>query len=318
MILHYRALQFYVSQGLVLTKIHRVLKFSQSNWLAPFINLNIEQRKLATNNFDVSLYKLFNNATFGKFAENQRKRINIDILTDPKKAEKQLSKPTLAGFTILNKNLVILKRFYRNLKLNKPIIIGNTILHLAKIKIYDFHYNTIYKLFNPSICKLMFTDTDSFLYWIKVENLYKELAKISDQLDTSDYPITHPLYSSKNRKVLGKFKDELSSNIMTEFVGLKPKLYSFLVEEGAETKRAKGVKKSVIERELRFHHYKKTLKTQKDLYVTQNLIQSKNHTIYSLKQRKLALSCYDDKRYLVNNYLSLPYGHRDIPLKQMD
>jgi len=209
MALHYRVLQFYLAQGLQLQHVHRVLTFKQSAWLAPYIQFNTEQRKVAKTAFEKDFWKLLNNSVFGKTIENLRKRSHIDVITRPSKLLEQLAKPTLDRFIIIDENLALVVRKQRNLKLNRPIYLGFTILDLSKLKILDFHYNRILKLYNPSQCRLLFSDTDSLTYHIECENLWKDLEQIRDELDTSDYAPTHPLFSLENKKVLGKWKDEV-------------------------------------------------------------------------------------------------------------
>jgi len=244
----------------------------------------------------------------GKTIENKRKRVSVDIVTNPLVAFKKLAKPTVDSFKVIEENLIIIKRKNRNIYLNKPIYLGFTVLELSKMKIYDFHYNTMLSLYSPSICRLCFTDTDSFLYYIQTENLYQDLEKIQDELDTSDYPPSHPLYSTKNKKVLGKWKDEMNSETMIEFVGLKAKMYSFLTEKGDEKKVGKGIKKNKLN-ELRFSHYKNVLESHEKIYVNQTLIRSQNHSVKTITQRKLALSSFDDKRYIVDGIKTLAHGH---------
>ncbi|UYV65782.1 hypothetical protein LAZ67_3005445 [Cordylochernes scorpioides] len=202
---HYRTLKFYLSQGLILTKIHKILSFNQSPWLKPYIDFNTDQRKQAKSEFEKSFWKLLNNSVYGKTIENLRKRVRVEVVTEPERAAKLMAKPTLDSFHIIEEDLVILKMKKRNLTLNKPVYLGFTILELSKLKIFQFHYSTMLPLFKAPSFKisLCFTDTDSFLYHITTPpsaDLFSILDKIRDQLDTSDYPLSHPLYSQVNKK----------------------------------------------------------------------------------------------------------------------
>ncbi|UYV77988.1 hypothetical protein LAZ67_15003107 [Cordylochernes scorpioides] len=316
---HYRTLKFYLSQGLKLTKIHKILSFNQSPWLKPYIDFNTDQRKQAKSEFEKSFWKLLNNSVYGKTIENLRKRVRVEVVTEPERAAKLMAKPTLDSFHIIEEDLVILKMKNRNLTLNKPVYIGFTILELSKLKIFQFHYSTMLPLFKAPSFKisLCFTDTDSFLYHITTPpsaDLFSILDKIRDQLDTSDYPLSHPLYSQVNKKVIGKWKDELCGQIMTEFVGLKAKMYSYRVLGGDEKNIGKGVKKHILKNELAFQNYKDTLETHKRHFLTQNLIQSRKHTLYTIEQTKLGLNAFDDKRHLLDDINSLAHGHYKICL----
>ncbi|UYV81655.1 PLSCR3 [Cordylochernes scorpioides] len=125
---HYRTLKFYLSQGLILTKIHKILSFNQSPWLKPYIDFNTDQRKQAKSEFEKSFWKLLNNSVYGKTIENLRKRVRVEVVTEPERAAKLMAKPTLDSFHIIEEDLVILKMKKRNLTLNKPVYLGFTIL----------------------------------------------------------------------------------------------------------------------------------------------------------------------------------------------
>ena len=126
------------------------------------------------------------------------------------------------------------------------------------------------------------------------------------KFDTSDYPENHPsgIKTGVNKKVIGKFKDEVGGKQITHFVGLSPKLYTFKVEEKGETRKAKGVKKNVIKKSLSFEDYKKCLFTEDELMKEMNIIRSEKHNIYSMTVNKVALSANDDKRLICRNKIN--------------
>jgi hypothetical protein len=312
-VLHYKAFQLYTSLGMEVTHIHRVLSFQQSKWLEPYIRFNNDQRKIATSDFQKSFYKLMNNAYYGRTLMNKRKHTTIEVVTCLEKAISQLAKPTIDSFSIITENLILLRRKQRNIKLNCPIYIGFSILDYAKTRILDFHYNTMMKIYTPQNLSVCMSDTDSFLYHIQTINLNKDLASIAKELDTSNYRKDHPLYSEQNKGVLGKFKNELPNQHALEFYGLKPKLYAIKLEE-CEKKVGKGIKRSVLQNEVNFEHYKNVYDTQNDFYVRQNSIRSEKHTLYTSSQRKLALSCFNDKMYMVSNEECYPFGDYRIDM----
>ena len=133
--------------------------------------------------------------------------------------------------------------------------------------------------------------------------------------DFSDYPKNHHLYDESNKKVIGKFKDETSSKIITEFVGLRAKMYSFKTEE-YESKKAKGIKKLVVKKDLKFDDYKRSLfgSTKTDIQQTTkfNTIRSYKHEVNTIEQSKIGLCSFDDKRYLIDNINTYAYGHKNI------
>ena len=163
-VLHYRNHQLYLSLGMRLTKIQRVLKFKQSDWMKKYIDFDTEKRKNAVNDFDKDFLKLMINSVYGKTMENLRKRINVRLVNNAKDFLKYTSRPTYITHKIFNKNCAAIHEIKPVLMLNKPIYVGFTVLDLSKWKMYDFHYNFIKKDFDA---KLLFTDTDSLTYEIK-------------------------------------------------------------------------------------------------------------------------------------------------------
>ncbi|WAR28171.1 hypothetical protein MAR_013875 [Mya arenaria] len=161
------------------------------------------------------------------------------------------------------------------IRFDKPVYLGMCILDLSKTLMYNFHYNYIkpnYILdaYGSSGAKLLFTDTDSLAYEIKTVDFYADINENVEQMfDTSNFPADHPsgIKSGVNKKVVGMFKDECGRKIMHEFVGLRAKLYSYRMYEGneplarpKEEKRCKGVKQSVVKKEINFDDYKACLK----------------------------------------------------------
>ena len=134
-----------------------------------------------------------------------------------------------------------------------------------------------------------------------------------EHFDLSDYPKDHPLYCPDNKKVIGKFKNETSEKIISEFIGLRPKLYSFRTNDGKEKKTCKGVKRSVVKNEIKFDDYQHTLYTHENKEVIQNGIRSYTHEIYTETQKKVALSCFDDKIFINDDNIScISFGHKLI------
>ena len=158
-VLHEENLKLYLSLGLKLKKIHRVLEFSEKPWLKEYIDFNTEKRKKAKNEFEKDFFKLMNNSVFGKTMENIRKRSNIYLETDPDHFLRQTAKPTFVSCKIFHENLVALHMKKNILKLDKPSYVGMCILDLSKVLMYDFHYNFIKAKYGDR-AKLLFTDTD--------------------------------------------------------------------------------------------------------------------------------------------------------------
>ena len=300
-VLHYRNLQLYLSLGMKLKKIHRVLEFTQQPWMKRYIDFNTEKRTMAKNSFEKDFFKLMNNSVFGKTMENLRKRSNIKLETDPEHLLKLTRKPNNVSSKILNENLVGVQMKNFCLVLDKPSYVGFCILDMSKTLMYDFHYNYIRKKYPDA--KLLFTDTDSLFYHIKSEDLYSELYKDKDLFDNSDYPKSSKFFFAENKKVIGKFKDEAAGDPITEFVGLKSKMYSYSTE-GKENKTAKGVRKNVIKRDLSLADYRDTLMNCKTMRHKMRTIRSEYHQISSYQINKVSLSPFDDKRYILDDGIS--------------
>ena len=190
-----------------------------------------------------------------------------------------------------------------------------SILDLSKTLMYDFHYNTIKKEYGDK-AKLLFTDTDSLMYEIRTENVYEDFKRIGEEKDcwdNSDYHKDSPYYSTHNKKVIGKFKDETKGVPIIEFIGLRSKMYSYAKENGKGWMTAKGVKNYVIRNKLTHENFKDVIDNSKRMRHNMNTIRSKKHTIGTYEIRKITLSCFDDKRYLLEDGVtSYAYGNRII------
>ena len=210
---------------------------------------------------------------------------------------------------MIRDDLFAVQQQVATVNLNKPIYCGFAVLELSKRLMYDFHYNYMKVRYPGDKLKLLFTDTDSLAYAIETKNIYDDMAEDQQLYDFSNYPKNHPLYSTVNKKVIGKFKDELGGAIMEEFAGLRPKCYSILFK-GNEKKAVAGVKQSIQKRMLHHADFKRTLGTLEPVLITQNNIVSKKHIISTVNQTKIGLNALDTKRYILEDGIStLAYGH---------
>ena len=314
-VIHYKNLIQCLKAGLKLKKIHRGIKFIESEWMKPYIEMNTNLRTKAKNNFEKDFFKLMNNSVFGKTMENIRNRVNVKLVNTQERLKKLSAKPNYKSCKIFNENLISVHMKKTSLTMNKPVYLGMCILDLSKTIMYDFHYNYIKPKYGEK-AKLLFTDTDSFLYEIQTEDFYKDISKdVKDRFDTSDYPENHPsgIPTGINKKVLGMFKDEAAGKRIKEFVGLRAKLYSFIMEDGKENKRCKGVKKQVVESSITHEDYKTCLRTGKEQLRKQNILRSYEHEVFTEEINKIALSALDDKRYILNDGIhTLAWGHHKI------
>ena len=317
-VLHYVNLQQCIKLGLVLKKIHKVLEFNQSPWLKPYIEKNTKLRARAKNAFEKDFFKLMNNSVFGKTMENLRKRVDVQLVHSEEKLLGLVVKPTYKCHKIFNENLVAVHRVKSPLLLNKPAFVGMAILDLSKTLMYNFHYGYIRETYGDN-AKLLFTDTDSLTYEIRTEDVYKDFWGDKQQFDFSDYPREGEMskfHSDENKKVVGKFKDEACGEIITEFVGLRPKMYSYTMDSGEGDKKAKGVKKDVIKRDITHSDYLRVLEEEGVQYNDMNCIRSNRHKLGSYTIHKVSLSCYDNKRHILSDGMNTrAHGHYKNSIK---
>ena len=299
-VLHYRNLRQCLEMGLRLKAVYRGISFNQSPWMEPYIRKNTELRKTAANSFEKDFFKLMNNSVFGKTIENIRKRQNIFLVDNREKAARLSSRPNFDRATIFDRNLVAIHMKKTEVYFNKPVYVGQAILDLSKTLMFDFHYNYIQKKYSYKRAKLLFTDTDSLMYEIITDDFYRDISEdIRTKFDTSDYPPDHKsgILTGVNKKVIGMFKDEVAGRQITHFVGLRPKLYSFKVEDST-TKKCKGIRKNVVKKGIDFQDYVDCLFSGEKQMRSMRIIRSENHEIYSKEVNKIALSNEDDKRIL--------------------
>jgi len=197
------------------------------------------------------------------------------------------------------------------LVLNKPQYIGMAVLDLSKELMYDFYYNMLQKHHGIENLKLLFSDTDSVCMEITTQDYFSSIKALEDFYDLSNFPKDHYMYSAANKKVPGKMKIETADEIVHEFVGLKPKMYSVLYGTGRkQMKKAKGVNTCVVKRRLRHQDYLHCLQNHQLFKHRMKRIGSVGHKVYTIEQQKISLSPYDDKRYILDDGInSVPYGY---------
>ena len=312
---HYRNLRFYLEHGLVLRTVHRVIRFRQSRWLQAYIGKNSTLRANSKDAFQKDFLKTMNNSVYGKTCENLTKRTDIRLVTDGRKCSKLIKKPHCLSFEIFNEDIAAIELQKVKCLINKPTYVGFTVLELSKLLMYKFHYDYTLKRYPNNEAQLLLTDTDSLIYHIHTDDVYADMFADSQHFDFSSYPTNNPFFNAANKMVIGKMKDEASGNIITEFVGLRPKMYSYRTLTSVDpptfkdAKRAKGIQRVAAER---LHHdsYVEQLHNPAENYVCVRRIGQKHHLMYTLEGDKRALCAFDDKRFLLpDNISTLAHGH---------
>ena len=316
-VVHYEALKMYEKYGLVVTKVHRGIVFHDYPWMKPYIDFNTKLRMQSKNTFEKNFFKLMNNSVFGKTMEDIRKRTNIELVSSRKEAEKLINKPNYTHRTIFSDKLIAFHMAKTEIYMNKPRYIGMVILDTSKTLMYNFYYGFIKPKYGDKV-RLLFTDTDSLMFLIETEDFYKDIAPhVHEWFDTSNFPkgndsfLFHPsgIPTGQNKMVIGMFKDEEGGKIITEFVGLRAKNYSYVCD-GEENKKCKGIKMNVTKKDISHKDFKNCLFQNIQLRRKMNVFLSRGHDVCSVEINKIALSANDDKRIVLQDGVhTLAHGH---------
>ena len=229
--------------------------------------------------------------------EKLRNRIDVKLVNNKKLYMKWTSEPRYMSQKIFDNDLVAKRNSKVTLTLNKLAYVRMGILDLNEALMYEFHYDYVKNKYDSN-SKLFFTDTDSLMHEIKAEDISEDFSKVKDMFDFSNYFAESKYYDDSNKLVEGKMKDETGGVAIKRFIGMKLKMYSFLVYDSIEQKKAKSVNKNILAT-ISHSKYKGVLLNQKCLRHLMNRIQSKDHRIGNYEINKLSLSCFDDKIFLI-------------------
>lgn len=301
-VVHIKNLRLYLSLGMVCTKIHRIMEFEQKRFIRPFILKCTDERKRAKSDFDKNLFKKISNSCYGKTIENVREYMKVKIHMSERSFLKAAASLTYKNYSIIGSQVVTTSHSVEEITHNKPYAAGFTILEYSKHFMFDFYYNKLAKLCGPDNIELCMTDTDSFIFHAR--NNAEMEHQVSQYMDFSNYPESHPLHNKNNKAQLGFFKDEIQPDLyIKEFVGLRSKCYALKLR-GKETnqllykKTCKGLGKTCIKNRLRFSEYKRSLFNGEEIRHHFTGILSLKHNVHTVVRKKKALSCFDSKRYI--------------------
>ena len=255
-----------LNHGLRLQKVYRAIKFNQSAWLKPYIDINTELRKCGKIDFEKNFFKLMNNAVSGKMIENVREGREIKLLVTKQRRNKLVSEPNYKLCVVFSDHLVATEMRKTHSYINKSIMVGQAILDKSKELMYHFYYDYLKPKYKGNV-KLMYMDVDSFVLEIETCDFFEDIKNdLKEWFDTSDYdenvvlPDEYAKIASGNKKVINNMKDELGKENMTEFVAVSPKVYAYKQirydNSLSEHKKAKGTRKMVTKEDLCFDMYK--------------------------------------------------------------
>ena len=244
--------------------------------------------------------------------ENIRKHRNIKLVNNEEEYLRAVMKPNFKSGMLLGPELMGCEMGKVKVVMNKSVYLGQAMLDLSKIVMYEFHYDKMKRKYDDDELTLCYMDTDSLIYNIETNDFYKDIAgDVESRFDTSGYVLDRPLPVGLNKKVIGLMKDELGGGIMSKFVTLRPKMYSYKVGN-SESKKCKGIKKCFVKKTISFDDYKDCLLSRDRSYRSQLLFRSLKHEVKMLEVNKLALSRDDDKRITLDGIASLARGHYKV------
>ena len=176
-LIHYRMLKFYVRHGMIVEKIHEIISFKQSKWLDSYSSFNTQKRNRAKNDFEKDFFKLLVNAAFGKFLENVRNRLGLELIKkdDIKKIIKQQSKLTFNGIQKSYENYYSYTFKKNEVVMDKAIYVGFSILELGKLHMYETYYDTLQPYFGQENLQLHYIDTYGVILSMKTKDIIKDL-----------------------------------------------------------------------------------------------------------------------------------------------
>lgn len=329
-------LKFYLQMGMRIVKVHRIMTFTQEPFIRPYIDFCASMRAKSKSKSRSNIFKLAANAVsfylfiyaytipprnkksflqvYGKMIENSSNRMDTYFVQSRMDALKRATDPRFKSSMILGDDLSISFMAKKEEKLNQLWNIGFSILELSKVHMLKLFYNVIRPTFNGK-ASILVSDTDSYIAALGAPTVDHAIGLLKDagHMDTSNYPKDHPLFSEENKNVPGLLKNECPADDLIECVGVRSKVYAIRSKKSMDS-RCKGVKKAV-RKMLRFEDFKTTVlgPEPKVVSVVQHTIQSKNHLNRLLRQEKVAMSSFDDKRFLaVCGIHSYPYGSRLI------
>ena len=243
--------------------------------------------------------------------ENVRNHRDIKLVTNDAQRKKYVSEPNYHTSKHFSNNLMAIEMRKTKVVMNKTVYLGQAILDISKTLMYEFWYDYLKRKYGDK-AQLCYMDTDSFIIHIVTEDFYKDIVdNVNDWFDTSAYDKedNRPLPIEINKKIIGKFKDELNGKIMTEFCAPKAKTYSFTTDDNEETKRTKGTQKCVIKKDLTFENYKESVLGNKTIKRSQLPFKSDHHYVFTERINKIAISLNDDTiLQTFGRIITYPYG----------
>ena len=259
--------------------------------MKPYIDFNTEKRMQATNDADKNFFKLMINSAYGKTMENMTRRMKKRIVTNKKDCDKYSSRPTFKNFIIYGKNLAAIHEKPQEIKLDKPIYAGFAVLEESKLEMHKLWYDFLKK--ECSEVKLVYMDTDSFIFEVTNQNFNDIMLKHKEHFDLSNFLKYSKYHNSLNKKVPGKMKNEYPGKNIAEVIALKSKSYMVITSDNKEECKHKGhnykftaneYRDAVFNRAILKHPMKKIISIRNKLYTKETI----KKTLYSFCEKRHA------------------------------
>ncbi|DAC81757.1 TPA_asm: PolB [Dog feces bidnaparvovirus] len=311
-LLHEETFKFYLSRGMICSRLHYAYKFKQETVLKEYVESNIVERRKTTSEALKSLFKLLNNSLYGKTCENVLNYRNFSALKrNPEihgTVNSLLADCHVKDFMIFDEDTYLVESEVTEYKLDKPVQMGFAILEFAKLEMYRF-IAALQDVYEGDV-NFLYTDTDSLIIQTMFPNAFEVFY---------DHPRIRPFldFSSlgkdlEREKQSGLWAPETTEKIL-KYVGLRAKSYAYVTEQKEVTKN-KGVPKTATKLDdtaVTFDDYLEVAKKSEHIRTHFHKISSKKHEVQTQLIEKLGLSPFDEKRMLVSDWtISLPFGYR--------
>ncbi|KAK9871690.1 hypothetical protein WA026_014140 [Henosepilachna vigintioctopunctata] len=249
--------------------------------------------------------------------ENVENRRDIKLVSHWEKqgkkfgAETWIAKPHFKDREIFSENLIAIEMNKTRVTYDKPIYVGFCVLDISKTVIYNFFYNFLKQKYGKKV-SLLYSDTDSLLIEVFTENIYEDIKQNSQHFDLSNYSPQNMHNIIPNVSQIGKMKDEYAGQVIKSFYGTGAKAYCVELLDKVD-KKAKGISKHIVEKNIHLSDYKNVITKNESLLCVMSIFRSCLHDMFTEMRNKIALSSFDDKRFLLkNSFRTLAWGHFDV------
>ena len=303
---HALNLKLYLHLGLEVEKVHKAISFRQERVLKDHVDMCTKNRASAPTTSLKNFWKLLNNSLYGKMIESGANKMDVKINYCRKQAIKRNTDPRYKGHKIIGENLSISFLRRKKNRLNSLWAVGFSILEISKYIMQLLFYKKLQPVFKNKV-EVVMSDTDSFIVAVPAASADKAAAMLADVMDFSNYAPDHMLHSERVKNKTGYLKNEVPNDEIMRVAAIRSKVYATETRLKKISQKCKGVKKNVT-KHLEFDAFHDLLKQFSSKNIEQFSIISKSHKNMLVRQKKTAVTSFDDKRFLLCAIHSVPYG----------